>query len=321
MRVEKFLPTQKETWDNFVKNSFNGNFQHSRNFLDYHGNKFEDLSMVVFSDSNEIIGLLPAAISPANSQDLISHPGAAFGGLILKNQLGIEKTLEIFKEIIDFCSHQKIRSLEYKISPPFFFDSFWRGDFVSLLLLGAELSTLKVTHVLEFRNNKLDNFHRAADSDFKKANRLGPTIFQTKQPSDYGLFYDILNRQLYKHKVESIHNLLDITDLENRFPRNIHLWKSSLNDGSVAFAWVWEMNNVAHVQYMTNLEVTNRPISLNYLIMSLLHYYLEKKFIYFSFGNSYDITHDHSINLGLALWKEKFGAIPTDLIQLKIQVN
>ena len=102
MRVEKFLPTQKEFWDSFVKQSFNGNFQHSRKFLDYHGNKFEDLSMVIFSDTDEIVGLLPAALSPSNSQNLISHPGAAFGGLILKNEIGIEKTLEIIKEIMNF---------------------------------------------------------------------------------------------------------------------------------------------------------------------------------------------------------------------------
>jgi hypothetical protein len=321
MRVEKFVPSQRELWDKFVYESFNGNFQQSRNFLEYHGDKFIDLSMVIYSDLNEIIGVLPAAISPSNSQEIISHPGAAFGGLILKDELGIEKTLKIFKEILNFCTNQKMSTIVYKVSPPFFSGSFWRGDVLSLIYLGAEISTLKVTHILKLEIFGSLRHHRTVHSDFNKADKLKPRIYKTSSEIDYKLFYDLLNKQLTKHKVKSTHTLSDIYELQKRFSNSISLWKVSLNDGSFAFAWVWEINKVVHLQYLTNQEKNNRPLALNYLIISLKNFYSDKDFTHLSFGNSYDSRHNHSVNLGLTSWKEKFGSIPSELLEIKIEIS
>jgi hypothetical protein len=49
----------EDDWDRFVAKSRNGTFIHSRAFMDYHSDRFDDQSVLVISN-DEIIGVFPA---------------------------------------------------------------------------------------------------------------------------------------------------------------------------------------------------------------------------------------------------------------------
>ena len=57
--VKKYTPDQKPLWDTFVAQAKNATFLFYRDFMDYHSDRFEDHSLMVFK-KEKLIALLPA---------------------------------------------------------------------------------------------------------------------------------------------------------------------------------------------------------------------------------------------------------------------
>src|SRR5919197_1305542 len=80
--ARSFSPADAEAWDQLVQRSINGTFLHSRRFLSYHGDRFRDRSVIFTIGSSLIVGVLPAALDPADEETVVSHPGATYGGIV-----------------------------------------------------------------------------------------------------------------------------------------------------------------------------------------------------------------------------------------------
>ena len=52
-RIEKYSDKYKNQWDNFIQNAKNGTFLFKRNFMEYHADRFEDFSLLIF-EKNKI---------------------------------------------------------------------------------------------------------------------------------------------------------------------------------------------------------------------------------------------------------------------------
>ena len=49
LEIKKYTDDMQEKWDEFVQyQSCNGTFLQTRNFLNYHGNKFKDTSFAIY---------------------------------------------------------------------------------------------------------------------------------------------------------------------------------------------------------------------------------------------------------------------------------
>src|SRR5947208_9532719 len=67
-------------WDGLVSRAPMGHMLHTRAFLSYHGDGFEDASLALRGERGRLVGVLPAA---REGDDLVaSHPGATFGGIV-----------------------------------------------------------------------------------------------------------------------------------------------------------------------------------------------------------------------------------------------
>src|SRR5690606_16173620 len=92
-KVIKYTPSFYNEWNDFIKNSKNGTFLFHRDFMDYHNDRFEDHSLLVFKNEKLV------AVLPANKKegDLHSHQGLTYGGLILTEAVKLNQVVEIFK--------------------------------------------------------------------------------------------------------------------------------------------------------------------------------------------------------------------------------
>ena len=79
--IVTYRPSKKEEWNTFVDRSRNATFLFHRDFMEYHKDRFDDQSLLVYKDT----GLV--AIFPANSKNQImySHQGLTYGGFIFEN--------------------------------------------------------------------------------------------------------------------------------------------------------------------------------------------------------------------------------------------
>ena len=78
--VQRYTASHFNEWNAFVKTAKNATFLFDRNFMDYHSDRFEDYSLLVFKE-DKLFSLLPANLK---ENRLISHQGLTYGSFILQ---------------------------------------------------------------------------------------------------------------------------------------------------------------------------------------------------------------------------------------------
>ena len=81
MNIVQYTNVQAAEWDSFVRESKNGTFLLERSFMDYHSDRFQDCSLMIYED-NLLIGLFPANWEE-KGHIVWSHQGLTYGGLVL----------------------------------------------------------------------------------------------------------------------------------------------------------------------------------------------------------------------------------------------
>ena len=117
MKVRVYQESDAETWDLFIHKSSQSTFLHSRLFLSYHRNRFEDHSVMILDQDDRLLGCMPAARDPKDSTQVVSHPGATFGGLIHQGELMGSMMLKALSQIRTHYQELGFRSWIYKPVP------------------------------------------------------------------------------------------------------------------------------------------------------------------------------------------------------------
>ena len=109
-KIVEYTPVYYNLWNNFVTNSKNATFLFHRDFMDYHKDRFNDNSLLVFQDENLV------AILPANKIETIlySHQGLSYGGLILHKNVQFNVVLKSLRALLKYCLENTIKTINLK---------------------------------------------------------------------------------------------------------------------------------------------------------------------------------------------------------------
>lgn len=311
-KVVKYTPSFYNEWNDFIKNSKNGTFLFHRDFMDYHNDRFEDYSLLVFKKTKLI------AILPANKVDreIYSHQGLSYGGVILHKDIKLKKVVEVFESLLKHLKASGFENLIIKQIPSIYKHLFAEEVLYLMFVLKANLIRRDVLSVVDLRNKLKISKNR--EEGYKRALKYHLVI---KEEDDFELFWNhILIKNLKsKHNVEPVHTVEEITKLKQLFPNNIRQFNVYDNDKIVAGATIFESHNVAHTQYISGDENKNILGSLDFLHIYLIDVIFKNK-KFFDFGTSNE-KNGLKINKGLQFWKEGFGA-RTDIQDVyKVDVN
>lgn len=286
-------------WNNFLLTAKNATFLFHRDFMDYHNNRFNDYSLMLYY-KNKLVGLLPANLV---ENQLFSHQGLTYGGLILPSTIKFEKVLAMVRELLRFLNEKGIEYLTIKELPPIYSNLFSEEINYLLFILKAELLKRDTLSVIDL-SNKLKPTNGRLEGK-KRAEKHGLVI---KEEQDFELFWNrILVKNLQKkHNTKPVHTLDEIKLLKNRFPENIRQFNVYHQNQIVAGTTIFETTHVAHAQYISGNEDKNTLGSLDFLHFYLLENVFKNK-KYFDFGTSNE-NNGLNINKGLLFWKEGFGA-------------
>ena len=298
--VRKYQSTDYSTWNEFVANAKNATFLFHRDFMEYHSDRFQDFSLLIFDENQNLKATLPAN----RLEDVVySHQGLTYGGLILNEKTKLQEVIEITFNLLHFLNENGISTLNLKQLPSFYakFPS-EEMEYLSFII-NAKLVRRDSLSVLDLRT------HYKFSKDRKQAiNRGVKNELIVKEESSFELFWNeiLIPNLKQKHQAKPVHTIDEISFLKSKFPNNIRQFNVYKEDKIVAGTTIFESENVAHSQYISGNSNKNELGSLDFLHNYLIsNVFKEKDFFDFGISNE---NQGKNINQGLLSWKEGFGS-------------
>ncbi len=287
-----------DVWNTFISTAKNATFLFHRNFMEYHSNRFQDYSLLVF-DEKKLVAVLPAN---RVENTVYSHQGLTYGGLVYGEKLKLPTILLLFRSVLLFLFNNKIDSLQLKIIPSIYNDVPSEEVNYALFLTEAKLFRRDTMSVLNLQ--KEYKFSKERKQCIRRGINNGLVI---KEETNLKPFWEeiLIPNLERKHQVRPVHSLPEIEKLQKLFPNNIRHFNVYFRDKLVAGTTIFVSKNVSHPQYISGQMEKNELGSLDFLYHYLITtVFKDKK--YFDFGISNE-NNGRNLNEGLFFWKETFG--------------
>jgi len=303
LSVRHYLESDTSKWDELVNRSMNGTFLHSRRYLSYHADRFEDRSVLVEDGSGRLVGVLPAAVDPADAKTVISHPGLTYGGLVHAGRIAGQTTIAALGEITGLLAAEGFERFLYK-AVPYIYQRVPAGDdLYALHRLGARHYRCDLSSTIDLENRGPVEHGRHYRQG--RAERAGVTIGERWE--DIGPFWDVLGENLRRHGVSPTHSLSEVERLHELFPEEIRLLCGTAGDEVFTGALLFLTPLVVHAQYIASSEKGRKISAADAVIGAAIDRASAAGHRYFDFGIS---TEDEGrvLNQSLYEFKTSFGA-------------
>lgn len=285
-------------WNAFVSSSSNATFLFHRDFMEYHSDRFEDYSLLVFEDEKLI------SILPANRVDdtIFSHQGLTYGGFVFENDISILQIKLVILNTLSFLKENNFKA--FKIKEIVSIYSINSNKEISSFLLenGAIISSKKMNLAIDFKSD-----FKVSKSKLKHFKRINSIGLEIKKEDDLSVFWNevLIPRLDQKFSSKPVHSIDEISKLKAKFPENIHQYNVYLDDEILAGITIFKTNNVIKSQYGTTTENGEKYRALDFLYINLINKFKDE-FDFFDMG-TVDDDSELGYNIGLLNQKKELG--------------
>lgn len=312
MDVRRYDSSMRPRWDEFVRTAKNGSFLFLRDYLEYHSDRFEDASLLVFQ-GDKLLAVLPAE---KKGKVIRSHYGLTYGGMVYDPAIAFEPAVECFSAALTFLRKQGAKTLLYRKIPPYYASLPVGEDEWALFRAGAHIEEVRPSAVINFENRLAVGGMR--DRAVRKAETAGCEV---RRSSDYRRYWrEVLEVALSeRHGATPVHTADEIVRLAEKFPDNIQLFVTLSGDKMLSGAVIYRWKSTAHLQYVAATPEGRSARSTDVLFRELIdgkHF----DYRYFSLGTS-QIPETNEINHTLLEWKESWGARAVSHFTYRVELN
>ncbi len=297
MELKPYEPTDSARWDEFVNRARNGTLLHRRGFMDYHAHRFQDCSLLVLNSKQQVVAALPAN---RVGEEIQTHGGLTFGGLLMGPNVGQTQCLKMFEALKHHYAQQGADTLLYKPVPRVFHQTACEDDLYALSRMGAQLVRRDASTVVDLANRP--KWGKGRQWIVNKGRKNGVEIQTLHDPAP---FMKLLEAALARHGTKPVHSTEDMVLLMQRFDREIRLFGAVVDGQLLAGCWVFDFGQTVHTQYLANSDAGREVGALDCLIAGLMeHEYADRTWL--SFGISTE-QQGRVLNEGLVAFKESYG--------------
>jgi hypothetical protein len=294
LEIKYYTPSDIDAWNELVENSSNGVFLHSRNFMDYHKERFADASLLIFKEE-KLQGVLPGN---KHEKTFLSHQGLTFGGWIFRKGTSQELQEELVKASLKFLFDAGFQRIRVKPVPEFYHAEKIENDSLMKSCSGI-LVDEDPNYVIELPKIISDRGKRWG---VQKAMNKGIHI---EEDDGFTTFWEEILMPYHKQVLgyEPVHTLAEITSLATNNPEKIRQFNAYHKGEILAGVTVFAHPEVARTQYIASTEEGRKNRAVDLLIGYLMRNIGEK---YIDLGG---VT-DPKTGLpkeSLVQWKESFG--------------
>ncbi len=302
--IDKYESIRYNEWNKFIEKAVNGTFLFHRDYMEYHSDRFEDYSLMVYNDSHKLI-----AVIPANRIDktFCSHSGLTYGGIVLQKGIYLEAYIILFYELMNYLKLYDFEKIILKPIPNYYINGLYEEVEYLMFLLEAKLIRRDVIALYDI--SKKNPISRIRNRGIKKGidNQLSVI-----QDDNFESFWNkiLIPNLNQKYNVNPVHSLEEITYLKSKFPNKILQFNVYYKKEIVAGITIFDMGEVIHPQYVSGITKLNNDLgSLDYLYNELItNYYKDRS--YLDFGTSNE-NMGRYLNKSLHYFKQSFGCETT----------
>ena len=297
--IRPYQESDYELWNTFVSAAKNATFLFHRDFMEYHKERFEDFSLLVF-DKVKLVAVLPA-----NRVDnkVYSHQGLTYGGLVYASKLKIEKIEVILDLLFDFFKSKRIEHFYLHPIPSFYLGQGNAAIDFFLMKKGAQLYRKEMNMVAHLHQEI--PISKSKLKHFRRTELLGLRVVEE---TNFQPFWEkILEPRLAeKYDAKPVHSLAEIQLLQERFPKNIKQFSAYLEDKIIAGITIFEFENGVKSQYGATSKKGEKYRALDFLFISLLDVFQKRGKHFFDMGIVND-SGEKGFHSGLLQQKEELG--------------
>lgn len=303
--LRPYAPGDEPAWDALVERSHNGTFLHTRAFLAHHGARFTDRSVVFVDHKGAVVGVLPAALDPAEPSRVTSHPGLTYGGVVHAGDLrGDAMIMALTQAAIHFrdLGHLTFR---YKVVPDIYHRVRSADDTYALFRLAASRYRCDLSAAVDVTSP--DTRRRDRRRNLEVAMAAGLRV--ETGSSWLAPFWEVLEDNLrLKFGTTPVHSLAEISQLAERFPEQIscHAVLDG-NDRCLAGLVNFHTHTVVHCQYSAANEAGFKAKALDVGFADSIATTRAAGLRWYDFGTCNE-QEGQVLNSGLYDFKLSFGA-------------
>ena len=301
----KYYDQCAEEWNKFIYSSVNGTFLFDRKYMKNGEHKFIDFSSVIYDNKDNLV-----CVFPANTidNDVWSHQGLTYGGLIYKNNLKTPEFMKIFDLVISKLKLWNVKKLIYKPVPYIYRNEPCESDLYALYKFNAKLINRDISTVINLKNNTFIDYSERKQRNILKAKKYN---FEIKSTNISWTMWLMLEKSLLeRHDTKPTHTWEQIIYLSDNFPNNIATHSILIDKELYSAIIMYYTGNVGHIQYVISSEKARENHAIDFLIDWLIQKYKTSALLgyckYFDFGISNE-RNPNKLNEGLITFKEEFG--------------
>jgi hypothetical protein len=296
--VKRYCSDDFALWNDFISQATNATFLFDRNFMEYHADRFQDFSLLVFEED------ILQAVVPANCKDnqIFSHQGLTYGGFVFRNEFPIGQIEKVLSETFSFLQSQGFVKCEIKAMLPFYAPDFHAEIQQVLSDKQAKITAQKMNLALDFRTE-----YSISKSKLKHYRRLQSEGLVVKKEADCTIFWqEVLEPLLLeKYQTKPLHSLAEINSLQSKFPNHIEQYNLYRDGEILAGITLFKTATVIKSQYGATTENGKKFRALDYLFLYLIDSF-KADYDYFDMG-TVDDNSELGYNEGLLNQKKELG--------------
>ena len=297
--IRTYNAEDKAIWNAFIKQAKNATFLFDRDFMEYHSDRFDDFSLLIFKKDKLV------AVLPANrvGDSLFSHQGLTYGGLVLLANSKLETVINIWRLTLKYLNENGIVKLILKMMPSIYCDSVSDEiDYLTYVCKGKLIMKYNISVIALKDKLVISKSRRECISRGKRFKLV------IKEEANLDTFWNelLIPNLREKYASKPVHTLEEITLLKSKFPNNIRHFNVYNGDALVCGTTLFITDKVAKPQYVAGCDKNNELGSIDFLYDFLIKEVSKDK-LFFDFGPSHDNS-GLKIIKNINFWKESFGA-------------
>lgn len=278
-------------------------FLHSRRFLSYHGDRFTDYSLLIRDSGSRLVGVVAAAVDPADDRRILSHPGITYGGVVHHGRLAGAAMIDAISYLREHYGRQGFKALRYKAVPTIYHQRPSADDEYALVNLGARLYRCDLSCAIDLatRGPRSERRRRGERRSVERGVEL------VASPQHMDALWPVLEENLAtRYGVRPTHSVDEMRLLLSLFPESIEIVTAHLGGAVVAGVVLFKTRRVVHAQYIASSQEGRRVAALDALLENCIREATSSGARFFNFGISTEVN-GRRLNAGLYKFKSEFG--------------